>query len=117
MFYAPDSSDDAEGVAAQAWARREVVIATDLPQINQKSKKGVLAQYANKSFCPVEMVQSLIQKDRPMPRSIAAIPVLCRGEIWGVLVLDSRDPQGVNSDAVTNYQLTIALIGQLLEEA
>ena len=52
-----------------------------------------------------------------MPRSIAAIPIIVFGDMWGVIVLDSRHPNGVSSDSVLNFELTVALVGQLLEKA
>lgn len=52
-----------------------------------------------------------------MPCSIVAIPIERRGKMWGVIVLDSRYPEGVTDKAVEDYRLTVALVGHLLERA
>lgn len=116
IFYAPDDSDKAEGVAALAWAKKGAVLQDNLPELNSNSSALSVARYAKRTNCRPEMVQKYLTEGRPLPRSIAAIPIECGGEIWGVVVLDSRSPQGVTDESVSNYQLTVALIGQLLEK-
>ncbi|HFH3730163.1 GAF domain-containing protein [Pseudomonas aeruginosa] len=117
-FYVSDNSDDCESVAAQAWSSNQAIIVDNLPLINANQKRSRdISTYATKTYCAKEMVEKYVNDSRPLPRSIAAIPVMVKGEIWGVVVLDSRSPNGVTSESVIHYELTVALIGQLLEKA
>lgn len=117
IFYAPDDSDKAEGVAALAWAKNRAVLQQNLPELKASSSDVQVRKYASRTNSNPEMVRKYLMDGRPLPRSIAAIPIESGGKIWGVVVLDSRSPQGVTDESVNNYQLTIALIGQLLEKA
>ena len=117
MFYAPDSSDKAEGIAALAWASRQAISAPGLPLITAKSNKSDRKQYAEATFSDIKMIDKYAAEGRPMPRSISAIPIESSGSIWGVIVLDSRSPGGVSDNAVEHYRLTVALVGHLLERA
>lgn len=118
VFYTSDSSDDCESVAAKAWTSNQMVVKEDLPAINSGTPKSRdIITYAKATYSTREMVEKYIKACRPMPRSIAAIPIMVSGTIWGVIVLDSRLPNGVTADSVLNYDLTVALVGQLLEKA
>lgn len=120
-FFVSDSGDECEGVAGRAWVTEEAASATGLPPIGSDSKKRDIQAYAESTGSDEAMVESLLAQKRtqrrgpPIPRAIVAIPVERNGRNWGVVVLDSRDPDGIAEDAVENYQITIALIGLLLE--
>lgn len=116
-FYVSDNSDDCESVAAKAWSSNQTVIKTDLPLINTRTVQRDLKSYATDTYTDIKMLQKWASAKKQMPRSIAAVPVMVSGEIWGVIVLDSRLPNGVTGDSVLNYQLTVALVGHLLEKA
>lgn len=117
IFYAPDGSDKAEGVASMAWSKKGSVVLNQLPVI--KSNTGVRdkEKYARATKCDLALLDKYIAEGRQPPSSIAAMVIECNGRPWGVLVLDSRSPNGVTDDSVDNYTLTIALIGHLLERA
>lgn len=117
IFHAPDESDKAEGVAAMAWARRRSVVLNDLPEVIAGTSRRDKERYAKTTKCDIRLLEKYVAEGRQPPRSIAAIPIDCNGKAWGVVVLDSRSPQGVTDDSVTNYTLTVSLIGQLLERA
>lgn len=117
IFYAPDDSDKAEGVAGMAWCSRRSVIFNNLPEIKAGAKPRSIQSYAKATKCDEEMVRKYMADQRTMPRSIAAIPIECNGEPWGVVVLDSRSPNGVTNSSIEHYTLTVALIGHLLEKA
>ncbi len=117
IFYAPDDSDKAEGVAALAWAAKRTVMQDNLPELKATSGDVAVRKYANRTNSNPDMVRKYLAEGRPLPRSIAAIPIESGGKIWGVVVLDSRDPKGVTDEAVNDYQVVISLIGQLLEKA
>lgn len=114
-FHAPDSSDAAEGVVGRAWASKRAVVVTRLPAIESSSQVRNIAQYCRETAMQEAMLKKYIDEGRPIARSFVAIPVERKGEVWGVVVLDSRSPNGLSSSAVENYRLTVALIGNLLE--
>ncbi|SFB80293.1 hypothetical protein SAMN05660443_0223 [Marinospirillum celere] len=116
-FLVPDSSDECEGVAGKAWANVNSVIVPNLPLVKKRMKKNDKADYANNTYSDQKMIDHYINIDRKMPRSIAAIPVMVKNEPWGVLVLDSRRPDGVDENSVLNFTLTVSLIGHLLEKS
>lgn len=121
-FYISDKSSQTEGVAGKAWCTDEAVIRANLAPIHTpenendiEDKKNRAQEYAKATKCPEHMLQKYIQENENPPLSIAAIPVRVRGQIWGIIVLDSQNPQGVTQESVDHYQLTVAIIGQLLE--
>lgn len=116
-FFVSDDSDKTEGIAGQAYASGKAVCVTHLPEMNGATRVRAKKDYADRTYCAVEMIDRYISKERPMPCSVVAIPVERNGKIWGVIVLDSRYPDGVTDKAVENYRLTVALIGHLLERA
>jgi hypothetical protein len=115
VFYAPDNSDQAEGVAGRAWACKKAVAVTGLPELKQGSTQKDIRDYARKTFCDEKMVRKRLEEGKSLASAIVAIPVMKRGELWGVVVLDSRYPDGIMSDVVERYEITVALIGNLLE--
>ncbi|WP_421684489.1 GAF domain-containing protein [Stutzerimonas urumqiensis] len=116
MFYIDsDNSDRSEGVAGMAWSRREVAHIEGLPNIHETSSIRTKEKYANATKTSVKLLEKYLSEGRCPPRSIAAIPIECHGNLWGVLVLDSRDANGVTQTSIDSYKLTVALIGQLLE--
>jgi len=117
VFAAPDDADRAEGIAGQAWSSQRVIIVDDLNPIGESTSIANKERYASKTNSSVAMVEQYTRPSRIAPRSIVAIPLEVDSQVWGVIVLDSRDPKGVNEDAVENYRLTAATISQLLERA
>lgn len=116
-FWVPDDSDRSEGVAALAWTRRKAVLQRELPQIHSTSSDNNIRKYSDRTNCPFDMVKCYKLAGKILPRSLAAIPLEKNGKMWGVLVIDSRSPDGVTDQAIYDYSLTIGLIGQLLERA
>lgn len=116
LFFASDCGDEAEGIVGQAWARKNVVVVPELPELHPVRPTN-RKKYAEATFISREMVDHSLTNKKPLPRSIAAIPVEVNGSLWGVVVLDSRVPNSISNDSVNNYELTVALIGQLLEKA
>lgn len=118
IFLAPDDPSAAEGLAGQSWVGNQVLIRSNLPDLNVENPSNTkIKDFARKTFCTEPMVRFMIRNKKPMPQSLAAIPVEVNGQIWGVVVLDSSDPNGVTHQSVVDFELTVALIGQLLEKA
>lgn len=116
-FYISDDSDKTEGVAGRAWASDQVIFEEKLPKIETLTSEPRQKVYARRTGCDLQMIKERVARGAPMPRSIVAIPVRRFGKLWGVIVLDSRYPEGVNVAAPENYKLTLALIERLLERA
>jgi hypothetical protein len=118
VFLAPDDADSAEGVAGVTWARQDVVLQTDLPDLSGTPTDEAIRQYATRAFVDVEWVRQRLAKRSPCPRSLCGIPVMVSGKLWGVIVLDSRSPSAirVNSSIYKVYQdVTPAFLAELLK--
>ncbi len=114
----PHDPEAYEGMAAKAWITNYTCCAVNLPDLNAKDlKKRDIKAYAKATKCPESMVQYYINKGKSLPRSVGAIPIEVHGNRWGVLVLDSRHPDGVTGDTLEQFSLTATIIGQLLERA
>jgi hypothetical protein len=84
-----------EGVAGWAWVTDSTVYRTDLPEVPNPWSDGdpVCQQYAKDGLLPMQKAQKL----RVKSRSVVATPVRRPdGAVWGVLVLDSRRPDGID---------------------
>ncbi|MDH0894673.1 MULTISPECIES: GAF domain-containing protein [unclassified Pseudomonas] len=114
-FHVPDSGDEAEGIAGLAWVSEEVAEMHNLPAIVRGCAKRDIKAYAESTRCAEEMIEHYAKEGKQLPRAIVAIPVEKNGRNWGVIVLDSRYPEGISADAADNYRLTIAIISHLLE--
>lgn len=116
-FAVSDDSDKTEGVVGNAWACGGVAFSLGLSHMENATLVRDKKAYAKDTFCDETMIQRYIDIRRPMPRSIVAIPVERKGKMWGVIVLDSRYPDGLTAKAADDYKLTVALVGHLLERA
>jgi len=75
--------NEAEGVAGYAWAAAETVEISSLPD-PKNLQPGELEQYASATRTSQDWVRL-----HAVARSFLAFPVHRRGEVWGVLVMDS----------------------------
>lgn len=112
IFKAPDSADNAEGIAGQAWARAKTVRVTDLPDLANSPSLEDISRYAGKTWIATENAGRRL----PKSRSLMGLPVEVKGRLWGVIVLDSRNPQGIKSDVVSQFQSASRLLAKLLEK-
>jgi hypothetical protein len=110
-FRAPDDADQAEGVAGMTWARNREVGVTKLPDLAGSPTDDDFRTYAKGSFLSVEQLKKKI----PKARSMYGIPVEVKGALWGVIVLDSRSPDGIRSDVQTFYRPLGKFLPKLLE--
>lgn len=119
IFLAPSggTSHKVEGVVGEAWASKTTIIIDSLNKIRQNSAIKTKKTYADKTFCDVSIVDRYLAQNRTPPRSIGAIPIQVHGKIWGALVLDSQEPDGVTEEKTNQFKLTTDLLGQLLEKA
>jgi len=111
-FRAPDNADLAEGIAGQTWATRFVIAMSGLPDPTS-TDNAILTDYANRTFVPVEWVRAR----HFLARSYCGIPVEVKGRVWGVIVLDSRGQDSIDTEAVRLYTMVGKFLGKLLERA
>jgi hypothetical protein len=99
-FLAPeDDPDKAEGIAGRTWSSGTVILIPDasknepsLPALNKVGRKPTdirpLADaYGKATFVTIDWTL----RNMPDARSFMGIPVMVKGEPWGVIVVDSRD--------------------------
>jgi hypothetical protein len=94
-----DDASKCLGVAGQAWARGQVVAVAGLPDVTGATTEPYsreIKAYAKDGFVTTQWVK----EKKPKSRALLAIPILVRGEPWGVLVFDSRNPQKIRYDEV-----------------
>lgn len=115
IFPVFDESDRSQGWAAKVWATKGAAFISGLPDVCSDSTKANIRSYANTTYSSEEIIKHYIRCKRPMPCSIAAVLLEVKGEPWGVLVLDSRNPHGLSQHSIDNYRITIASIQKLLE--
>jgi hypothetical protein len=113
LFRASDQGDNSQGVAGRTWATNRVQIIRELPDVSKEAAPSDtdFANYAKASW----VEESWVRKKRPSARSILGIPVRAHNRVWGVIVLDSRDPKGVPDDIPQPFDSFAKYIGQLLE--
>jgi hypothetical protein len=111
VFRAPSDPAKAEGIAGLCWAENKPIFVEQLPQLGASSTEIEIRRYAEDSACPVEY----IAKTRPLSRSLFGVPIMVKGKIWGVLVIDSRHPQLPRPAIESNYGLVAKLLGRVLE--
>jgi hypothetical protein len=110
-FLAPDDADRAEGIAGKTWARNRVCGISNLPDLSNNPSSDELAEYAEQSGLSVHQ----LRKKMPKTRSMFGIPVEVKGNLWGVIVVDSRSPDGIKRDVETIYRPLGKFLPKLLE--
>jgi hypothetical protein len=85
-----------EGVAGRAWFTNAVCTVPDLPEwpagCPDPTADPICVEYAKQGFMTVAQAASVSVKSRSVSAHVVRTKT---GEKWGVLVFDSRDPQGV----------------------
>ena len=103
-----------DAAICQTWAQNRVVVVNGLSDANENPSREVLAEYAQRTWIAETWV---LQKQRQHARSFCGIPVEVKGKLWGVIVLDSRNPQAIDQNADKFYRLIGRVLGKLLERA
>jgi hypothetical protein len=111
-FRAPDNADQAEGIAGTTWARNKVVTISNLPDLRASPTDADFEVYSTATFVGVERLRESL----PGSRAFCGIPIEVKGRLWGVLVLDSRSPDGIQQDGKLMYTPVSKLLGKVLEK-
>ena len=113
-FLAEGGTDRYQGIAGKAWAtRRDMAPATSLPDLHhQDVTEADFAKYAEDTHVSLDSVK----KRLPRARSLMGF-VLARyhGSPWGVLVVDSRNPDLDQERAKREFRNHGEVLGRLLE--
>jgi hypothetical protein len=111
VFKAPDDADNAEGVAGRTWARRRIMMVSNLPDLGAETSEDALKRYCEATGISVDWAR----KRRPRARSFCGMPVEVKGQLWGVIVLDSRSPNGIKAESQLSYRPLGKYLGKILE--
>jgi hypothetical protein len=114
VFLAPDDADAAEGIAGQAWNRNVMIPVTDLPDLSTDQSETSISGYANRTWLSQKLIKQRIEMRLGIARSYLGIPIEVKGKRWGVLVLDSRSPDGIWSPEELRYD-TYKVMAKFLE--
>lgn len=120
VFLAPDDADFAEGMAGLAWSCNDLVHKADLPDLEQTVPQESIEVYSLQTGLSVEMTQKRMEAGLPTARSFLAMSIEVSNKKWGVVVLDSRDPNGIKKPNGRNYLMYSVMakfLGRLLERA
>lgn len=119
-FLAPDKAARAEGVAGLTWRNRATVTVTDLPLIASAAQATDIQEYCSKTKIAKDWLEMRLAAGDGLPRSLRGIPIEVDNELWGVIVLDSKDPSPFAVDPDGQGPLTRMFtftISKLLERA
>lgn len=112
-FLAPDDTDRAQGIAGRAWAARSgTASATELPDLQRNTRPVDLQRYARKT----NVSENWVRKRSPRTRSLVGFTIETpRGKPWGVLVVDSTNPDLDLVEARVQYDHHGRVLGQIVE--
>lgn len=114
-FRACDDPDRSEGIAGQTWSQNCTLIRRDLPNVFRDADPSSedVRKYAKLTWTSEQWVR----ENRPRSRALLGLPLEVRNEPWGVVVLDSMDPNALDNLKPQQYQPFLKYLGKLLERA
>lgn len=116
-FRVSDDPEKCEGVAGWTYVRNQILFIDELPELGENASSEDFNKYAEKTYVSPEW----LRRKLPLPkaRSYLGIPVEVRGNLWGVLVLDSAGVQtiryGPSLGERQAYNFIGIAVGKLLE--
>lgn len=103
-----------EGIAGKAYVEGVLVLADNLPAIEKNSPLEVKKLYADKTFVPLKWVEKRAGR---LAQSLCGIPVEVKGQVWGVIVIDSAGCSlGKREKIERFYQKNAKILSKLLEK-
>lgn len=105
----------AQGVAGEVWNTRRVLNYSSLPHLTENSTPDDYVEYADKSKVPTLWLEDRIKNKKPCARSFVGIPVEVDHDVWGVVLLDSRQEKLPHAGPVRKtYRLFGEILGNIL---
>lgn len=98
-FLAPNKADQAEGIAGQTWSRRKTLFIQNLPNLKSNPSDDNISKYARGSW----VTEKWVRDHEHLTRSFCGLPVEVGNNLWGVIVLDSRDRNPIDRNAEKHY--------------
>lgn len=107
------SESECLGVAGKCWFRNQIVSVWNLPDLHNGLTETKILEYARDSYAYPELIKNRL----PRARSILAVPVQLKQELWGVLVFDSRNPDQINRTNVDKLcGMLTGHLGKMIEK-
>ena len=114
----PDTPNKSTGVAGLTWESRECQHISNLPDLDTTSAERRIHSYASKTKSSPANIAKKVKKGKILARSFYGIPVEVKGKTWGVIILDSRNPQIPNAEGIKQLYRNLAIpLERLLENA
>ncbi len=102
------AKDVQQGVAGMAWNREKVYMVANLPAVANEPGDPDLAEYAERTGVSIDW----LRRTKPLARSYCGIPIEVGGRRWGVVVLDSHNPEGIRETG--QMQRKYELLGRIV---
>lgn len=115
VFLVPDDADNVEGVAGQTWSRNKVVHVKNLPDLSTTPTPEQIAEYARNTWVSEDWVKQRLRSGKPFSRCLYGVPIEVDGERWGVIILDSRNPDSIKPNS-PKFSANMKLLPMFLEE-
>jgi hypothetical protein len=119
-FLAPDHADRCEGLAGSTWSARATLTIEQLPMLTKTSAEADIKSYADRTKCDVDWLRQRLREGETLPRALRGFPIEVNGELWGVVVIDSREESPFGEDPKGNASFTLiflSTISRLVEGA
>lgn len=85
-----ENPDCSEGVAGKIFTSLRCEYISGLPAITERANRGSKKKYCEETRTSEQLMEKRLRTKSIFPRSFWGVPVEVDGEIWGVLLIDSR---------------------------
>lgn len=117
IWRAPDDGDSAEGIAGRVWVGGNIIRVDELPELTVDSPEELIREYASRTFIEEKQLRKKLKKKKTMPRAMCGIPIEFNGQVWGVIVIDSRLPVLIaETDIRRFYKIHSAILNKILSK-
>jgi hypothetical protein len=100
VFMAPtNNADRAEGIAGKTWLCNKMVSIYGLPDVSGNCSEGATVHYAQST----NVTPNWVSQNKPPAKSLCGIPVEVEGEVWGVMVFDSREDKEIPKTRIDTF--------------
>jgi hypothetical protein len=117
IFWAPSEGTKAEGVAGKCWASKSTVAVNNLPNLSKSSNDRNRDRYCKNSNINRSIIDRYCLEEKSLARHLVAYPIVANFDrVWGVVVIDSMEANGVDEEnAAKAFETMAPSIGVLIE--